>query len=128
MRNGKKRIDVVSDDTDILVLLVYFCCKWQNRELIVSTRKKDGKVISINHVVQNLGRVCEELNPMYIINGTERTSYPYGKGKVSALSLLTTFDSFGLRIFGDLEATEDDINKAEPSFSVICLVINLKQQ
>ena len=88
---GKDVIRVLSDDTDVFVLLVY----WVHREEMTSKvqmERWDGTVLDINATCANLGPQCLQLLGMHAISGCDTTSYPYAKGKFSALKTMLDGD------------------------------------
>ena len=48
----------------------------------------DGAVLNINQTCAKLGSKCLQLLGMHALTGCDTTSFPYNKGKVSALSVL----------------------------------------
>ena len=91
---GKDVIRVLSDDTDVLILLVY----WVYREGLqckVQMERWDGTVLS----------------------GCDTTSYPFGKGKISALNTLLAGDFLGLAdVLGEVGTTHADLMEAAKPF------------
>ena len=85
---GAQTIRILSDDTDVFVLLVY----WTSRMQVVAKiqmEKWNGDVLDINEIVQRLGpRKCSQLLGIHALSGCDTVSYPFGKGKKSALKLL----------------------------------------
>ena len=112
----KNHIQVVADDTDIFVLLVYFVWKFKIATQI-SMKKHDGQIININDTVKKLGDKCQALLPLHAITGCDSVSYPFGKGKVTAVNLLLKKD-LQLTALCDSNANEDDILKAGTHFLV----------
>ena len=51
-------------------------------------KKADGRIISINASAKKLGGKCSQLIGLHAISGCDTVSYPFGKGKVSALTVL----------------------------------------
>ena len=49
------------------------------------------------------------LLPLHTLTGCDSTSYPYGKGNMTAINLLRKQDLQFLHVLGDLNATTDDI-------------------
>ena len=93
--NGKGVIRVLSDDTDVFVLLVY----WVHRadlQCKVQMERWDGTILDINATSAHLGSKCLQLLGMHALSGCDTTSYPYGKGKISALNTLLSGDFPGL--------------------------------
>ena len=74
--NGKGVIRVLSDDTDVFVLLVY----WVHRADIqgkVQMERWDGTILDINATSAHLGSKCLQLLGMHALSGCDTTSYPY---------------------------------------------------
>ena len=88
---GAQTIRILSDDTDVFVLLVY----WTSRMQVVAKiqmEKWNGDVLHINETVQRLGpRKCSQLLGIHALSGCDTVSYPFGKGKKSALKLLEIY-------------------------------------
>ena len=75
------------------MVLVY----WVDREEMTSNvqmERWDGTVLDINATCADLGPQCLQLLGMHAISGCDTTSYPYAKGKFSALKtmFLTRFN------------------------------------
>ena len=85
---GAQTIRILSDDTVVFVLLVY----WTSRMRVVAKiqmEKWNGDVLDINETVKRLGpRKCSQLLGIHALSGCDTVSYPYGKGKKSGLKLL----------------------------------------
>ena len=85
---GAQTIRILSDDTDVFVLLVY----WTSMMRVVAKiqmEKWNGDVLDINETVQRLvTRKCSQLIGIHAQSGCETVSYPFGKGNKSALKLL----------------------------------------
>ena len=84
-------VRIVCDDTDVLVLVVYLT--W--RKTIgkkIQMEKWDGTVLDIRATVDKLGDKCGQLPGMHALSGCDIVSYPYGKGKKSALKVLVNND------------------------------------
>ncbi len=118
-------IRILSDDTDVFVMLVY----WVYRHKIQSTvqmQRWDGVVWDINATCPQLGPKCLQLLGMHFITGSDATSYLYGKGKVSALKTLRTGDFTALETaLGELDATHAQLMEVGQSF--ICALYGQKQ-
>ena len=113
----KDVIRVLSDDTDVFVLLVY----WVYREEMTSNvqmKRWDGTVLDINATRADLRPQCLQLLDMHAIGGCDTTSYPYAKGKFSTLKTMLDGDFPGLDdVLGELGTThEDPLNTATTFF------------
>ena len=84
---GKKTIRVLSDDTDMFVLLVYWV--WKNQiQSRVHMERWDHTILDINATCANLGDKCGQLLGAHALSGCDTTSYLFGKGKVLAINTL----------------------------------------
>lgn len=112
MDDGHHVVRVLSDDSDIFMLLVYWtwCYDLQDR-LAAQMEKWDGVVLEINATCANLGdRVCSQLLGAHAITGCDTVSYPFGKGKASVLKTLKAGDFPGLfDVLGEEGATEENL-------------------
>ena len=113
---GKDVIRVLSDDTDVFVLLVY----WVYREEMTSKvqmERWDGTVLDINATCADLGPQCLQLLGMHAISRCDTTLYPYGKGKFSALKTMLDGDFPGLDdVLGEAGVMHDDLLKTATTF------------
>ena len=99
-----KHVQVLADDADIFVLLVYFI--WYYKPLAyISMRKYNGKIIDITATVAKLGNKCSDILPVHALSGCDTVSYPYGKGKVSVINLMLKLD-LDLSVFADSNSEE----------------------
>jgi hypothetical protein len=107
---GARTICILSDDTDVFVLLVYWCWKCSVKSR-VQMLKWDGVVLNINATVSKLGDKCSGILGMHALSGCDTVSYPNGKGKVSALKVLTQTNIIDLdSILREVDANETDQN------------------
>ncbi len=84
---GKSVIRILTDDTDVFVLLVYWVWKMQLHSA-VQMERWNWMVIDINATCLLLGSKCLQLPGMHAISGCDTVSYPFNKGKISALNIL----------------------------------------
>ena len=111
---GKERIIVTSDDTDIFVLLVYYCWRFKlNCEVMI--RKINDKCISVQATAESLRTKCLELPQMHALSGCDTVSYPFGKGKLSAVNVLMKTCNLHLDTTGDTKSSDADIIAAGTS-------------
>ena len=87
VRDGRKVIRILSDDTDVFVILIFWVRKLSIKAL-VQTEKWDGTVLHINDIVAALGDRSLQLIGMYAVTGCDTVSYPFNEGKLTALSKL----------------------------------------
>ena len=104
LKNGATTIRILCDDTDVFVLMVYWCWK-TGTTCHLQMGKWDGKILDINHTVQTLGEKCSSILAIYVLSGCDTTSYPAGKGKVSALRALHATPSEVLHYVREENAT-----------------------
>jgi hypothetical protein len=84
-------IRILSDDTDVFVLLVYWVYR-HNIQARVQMERWDGAVWDINATCAQLGHKCLQILGLHYLTGSDATSYLYGRGKVSALKTLQAGD------------------------------------
>ena len=89
--DGKNAIRVLSDDTDVFVLLVYWTYMYRAKlDCKVQMERWDRTVLDINATCAELGMQCLQLLGMHALTGCDTTSYPHGKGRVRALNTLSS--------------------------------------
>ena len=76
----KTHIQVLLDDTDIFVLLVYFTW-YYNPTAKIFMKKYNGQFIDINATVSKYGDKCTNILATHSLSGCDSVSYPYRKGK-----------------------------------------------
>ena len=87
----KTHIQVLSDDTDIFVLLVYFTW-YYNPTAKISMKKYNGQFIDINATLSKYGDKCSNILATHSLSGCDSVSYPYRKGKTTAFNMMLNFD------------------------------------
>ena len=87
VRDGRKVIRILSDDTDVFVILIFWVRKLSIK-VLVQMEKWDGTVLRINDIVAALGDRSLQLLGMHAVTGCDTVSYPSNKGKLTALSKL----------------------------------------
>ena len=85
-KSGTSVIRIITDDTDIFVLLVYWVWNMHVHSAVQMERWK-GVVIEINAICLILGSKCLQLPGMHAISGCDTVSCPFNKGKISALNI-----------------------------------------
>ena len=117
--NGMRVIRVLSDDTDVFALLVYWVYR-ADLELLckVQMERWDGTVLNINATCADLGPKCLQLLGMHALSGCDTR---HGKGKISALNTLLAQDFPGLAdVLGEVGTTQADlIEAAKPFFAAL---------
>ena len=102
-------IRVLSDDTDVFVLLIYWVFRKQV-QCKVQMERWDGTVLDINSTCSDLGSKCSQLLGMHALTGCDTTSYPYGKGKATALKALLAGQCMGLEdVLGEVNMTSQSL-------------------
>jgi hypothetical protein len=113
---GAQTVRILSDDTDVFVLVVYWCWK-AGVSCHVQMEKWDGSVLDINATVANLGDKCKGILGMHALSGCDTVSYPNGKGKLSALKVLNQTDIAGLdSVLGEEDANYSDLMATGKAF------------
>ena len=70
----------------------------------------NGVVVDINATCTELGPKCLQLMGMHVLSGCDTLSYPFNKGKISALNNLQAGDFHGLyQVLGEADATHSDL-------------------
>ena len=86
----------------------------------------DGTVPDINQTCIKLGSKCLQLLGMHALTGCDTTSFPFNKGKVSALSVIEAGDFPGLfHVLGEEDAMRWDLLGVGLSF--FCALYGQKQ-
>ena len=78
--------------------------------------KFDGTIINVNESSEQLGEKCQDILAPHALTSCDSTSYPFGKGKNSGLSVLEKNDDISLEVFGEEDSTKDDIVDAGTRF------------
>ena len=113
---GSRVIRILSDDTDVFVMLVYWVYR-HDIQATVQMEKWDGTILDINATCVELGPKCLQLLGMHYLTGSDTTSYLYGKGKVSALNTLRAGHFPALSTaFGELDVTREQVMEAGQAF------------
>ena len=114
--DGASVIRVISNDTDVFVLLVYWIYK-ANIKAEVQMKTWKGKVYHINATCEKLGANCLQLLGFHYMTGSDATSFPYGKGKVSSWKLISSKYIQGLEcVLGEIESTDHQLLQVGKEF------------
>ena len=83
----------------------------------IQMEKWNGDVLDVNKTIAQLSpRKCSQLLGLHVLSGCDTVSYPFGKGKKSALKLLE-IDVPGLdQVLGQPGATHAQLNATEENF------------
>ena len=93
--SDKTVIRVLSDDTCVFVLLVYWRCR-KELECKVQMEPWDGTAFNVNATCDKLGAKSLQLLGMHALNGCDTTSYPYAKCIIDAIKTMLARDFPGL--------------------------------
>ena len=87
----------------------------------------DGTILDINATSAHLGSKCLQLLGMHALSGCDETSYPYGKGKISALNTLLSGDFPGLAdVLGEVDTPLASLMDGAKPLLVLCMVSSRK--
>ena len=104
VRNGKNTVRVISDNTDVFVLLIFWVWRLQ-MTAGVQLNRWCGVIFSINEISSFLGAKSHQVLGMHALSGCDTVSYPFGHGKAIALKVLKSADHSGLyTVFGEQSA------------------------
>ena len=108
--------------TDIFVLLVYWVYQAELQCKVVQMEQWDGTVLDINATCTNVEPKRLRLLGMHALSRCDKTSYLYGKGKISALNTLLPGDFPGLTgVSNEVGTTHADLMQANgPGSSIEC--------
>jgi len=107
---GKDVIRMLSDDTDVFVMLAYWVWKMQ-LHCSVQMECLNGVVVDINATCTELGPKCLQLMGMHVLSGCDATlcPTPFNKVKISALNRQAG-DFPGLyQVLDEEDATRSDL-------------------
>ena len=119
INQGYKAIYIHGDDTDIFVLLVFYCHKWQ-ADVKMYMKLYCGAIIDINRTVDQLRDKCKILLAVHALTRCDTVSYLSGKGKNTAVKLLNKHQFESLQAFGESDADRDTLVEAGNNF-IYCL-------
>ena len=108
INEGKKHILVVSDDTDVFLLLLHYKWIWAQYILLKMLRPCDGKVIDIANTALRLGPKSRDLLSLHALTGCDTVSYPY-RGKATALKVFLSHDDQSLNVIGERDTSEEEL-------------------
>ena len=83
----------------------------------IDMQKWNGDILDINETVRRLGpRKCSQLLGVHALSGCDTVSYPFGKGKLSALKALETDISALNEVLKQLNVTKVQLQKTACTF------------
>ena len=84
---------------------------------MIQMEKWNGDVLDINETVQRLGpKKCSQLLGIHALSGCDTVSYPFGRGKKSALKLLETYIPGLDQVLGQPGATNAQLQETTYTF------------
>ena len=105
----KSVIRILTDDTDVFVLLVHWVWKMELHSA-VQMERWNGVVININATWLLLGCKCLQLPVMHAISGCDTVSFPFNEGKISALNIPKAGEFTALyEVLGEENATDAEL-------------------
>ena len=94
---------ILSNDTDVFVLLVYWC--WKAKvEAHVLMERWDRSVLDINNTVIALGVKCKGLLGTHALSGCHTVSFPCGKDATES-DLMETGQTFFLSLYSEKKSS-----------------------
>ena len=110
-RTHASTIRVLTNDTDVFVLLVYFVLK-HDIQCSIEMEKWDGKILDINASAKKIGGKALQLPAMHALTGCDTTPYLFRQGKVAALNLLLKGNFQELERLGKVDLTDEQLLSA----------------
>ena len=117
-KTGTRHLQILADDTDIFILLLYWYWLTKHSALI-TMRRFDGRVIDIAATAMTLGNSCKNILAIHALTGCDTVSYPFGKGKIKAITLLKN-NQCDLHLIGNIETPHSLL--FEKSRNFFCLL------
>ncbi len=116
--HGYENIRILSDDTDIFVLLVYWT--WKSKiQTQIQMEKWDGSILHVNAVVGELKGKCASILAMHSLSGCDTVSFICGRGKLSAYKVFKDNNIPMLDKIGEEDATQEQLLQASRRFFLI---------
>ena len=117
----KTPVTVVSDDTDVFLLLLHFTDSNNiDTPVYMEATKGERTVIDIIETKAKHSSLCSRLLAAHALTGCDTVSKMHGIGKLTALSTLDK--GMQLNLLGSLDSSMDDIIKQSGSFILSCYV------
>lgn len=116
---GASSISVVSDDTDVFVLLLYFYCKEKlTCEVFMQSCIAGRRIVDIKATATKHSNIAEFLPGVHALSGCDTTSFLYGIGKATALKVLNGGKT--LKLLGKQDAGMEDVVTEATVFMATC--------
>ena len=111
-------VRILSDDTDVFMMLVYWVWKMQ-LHCSVQMECWNGVVVDINATCTELGPKCLQLMGIHVLNGYDTVSCPFNKGTISALNIFQACDFPGLyQVLGEEDTTRSNLVETGQRFFI----------
>ena len=105
------KLSIFSVMTLLFVIMVYW--SWRvGITCLLQMERWDGTILNISSTVENLDEHCWSILAMHFLSGFDTTSYPVGKGKVSALMAMTVLPGDLLHFIREEGVTDLQIREA----------------
>lgn len=117
-------VAVVSEDTDIIVLLIHYCHK---KMFMIRPGKvsKPNKIIDIPALQQKLGDLKNVILSVHAISGCDTTSAVFNKGKINLVNTIQKKKLCELlKEFYNPEATKEKLEEVTSQFFIAAYVKN----
>ena len=119
-----KHVEVVADDTDVLIMLLYhYYSQSLTIPMILLPTKSRRLVIDIKATVSKIGELCLELLPAHALSGCDQTAMHHGIGKMRVWKAVKN-DKCSLSMLGDLTADMDALVSQATKFMSNCYGVN----
>ncbi|KAB0797138.1 hypothetical protein PPYR_08132 [Photinus pyralis] len=120
-------VAVVSDDTDIMVLLIHYC---QKRLFMIRPGKlsKPNKVTNISALQQRLGDLKDVILSVHAMTGCDTTSAVFNKGKINLVNTVQRKRLCNiLKEFYNPHATKEKLEEITTQFFIAAYVKSVPQ-
>lgn len=118
-------VAVVSDDTDVMVLLIHYC---QKRLLMVRPGKssKPNKITDITTLQQKLGDLKDVILSLHAMSGCDTTSALFNRGKINLVNTTKKKKLCNLlKEFYNPQATKEKLEAVTTQFLIAAYVKNV---
>jgi len=117
--SGVPSIRVISDDTDVFILLLHF---YQLKELacnlVMAGTSRDRSSVDIKATVQKHAHIVTQVLAAHVVSGCDTVAYLWGIGKGTIVKHLK--DGRQLNYLGDLDAELPDVISEATAFFAAC--------
>ena len=118
--SGSIRINLLSDDTDVFILLVHYYVQEQLIcELMMSGTSSGRSVIDIKATSEKHRALAHQLLPLHVQSGCDTVSQMFGIGKGKALKTIGNY-KYSLEKLGDSNIPFDQVLEETTQFVIAC--------